>query len=160
VRRILRVGFLVYVVVLAVGVFGPVPSEPVRHAAGALRSVEDRVVGSPSSTTAGEPAREPARSRADEAWYEDWSAEEVLNVLLFVPFGVLVPLLWPRLRWWTVPLGVAASCGIELVQGAFLSWRSQRLVDVETNSLGVVAGFAAYLALVLAVAVSRRRRGG
>jgi glycopeptide antibiotics resistance protein len=59
-----------------------------------------------------------------------------------------------------VPIGVAASCAIELIQGAFLSWRSQSLVDVETNSLGTVIGFVLFLAvLALRYSGNMPRRG-
>jgi hypothetical protein len=41
-----------------------------------------------------------------------------LNILLFVPFGYLLPTLWKRAdRWWKVVLcGFVLSLGIELVQ--------------------------------------------
>ena len=90
--------------------------------------------------------------------FDGLTAEEFFNILLFVPLGLLFPLCWPRWWWATVPLGIALSAAIELVQGAFLDWRSQTLIDVQTNSLGAVIGFAVYLALVLAVPRLRARR--
>ena len=41
----------------------------------------------------------------------------ILNILLFIPFGYLLPSLFPRLRWWQVVLlGLAFSLCIELLQ--------------------------------------------
>src|SRR5260221_10673531 len=40
------------------------------------------------------------------------------NVVAFLPFGVLLPRLWPsRVRvWWVVLLGASFSAGVELMQ--------------------------------------------
>jgi glycopeptide antibiotics resistance protein len=70
----------------------------------------------------------------------------VLNVIMFVPFGVLVPLLWPRadamarLAGWAV----CTSLGIELTQ--FVLWvtlGSHRTVDINdliANTAGALLG--------------------
>lgn len=65
-----------------------------------------------------------------------------LNILLFVPFGYLLPLLWKRAdRWWKVVLcGFVLSLGIELIQmvthlGMF------DLDDLMNNSLGALLGW-------------------
>jgi VanZ family protein len=71
--------------------------------------------------------------------------ERVLNVLLFVPLGVLGALLrprWPLLRW--VVLGVALSGALETVQ-SLLPDRDASPVDVLANAAGVVLGAAAVL---------------
>ena len=67
-----------------------------------------------------------------------------LNILLFVPFGYLLPLLWKRAeRWWKVVLcGFVLSLLIELTQlmthlGMF------DLDDLMNNSLGAFLGWAA-----------------
>jgi glycopeptide antibiotics resistance protein len=82
----------------------------------------------------------------------------ILNVVMFVPFGVLVPLLWPpagsvrRLAAWAL----CASAGIELTQ--FVLWLtlgSRRTVDVNdliANTAGALLGL-----LVLRMAARRRR---
>jgi glycopeptide antibiotics resistance protein len=105
--------------------------------------------------------RHPAH-RAHDPWWAviHWVPFQVealsfaLNVLLFVPFGVLVPLLWPhtgtvrRLAGWAV----GVSGGIELVQ--FVLWLtlgSRPTVDVNdliANTAGALLGL---LALRLAV---------
>ena len=70
----------------------------------------------------------------------------VANVVMFVPLGILVPLLWPRfdsMRRMAV-LGVCASAGIELTQ--LLLWvtvGSHRTVDVNdliANTAGALLG--------------------
>lgn len=120
---------VLYLAVVAVGVFGPAPSEPVRNAGSAVRSVNPR-----------------ADPRPDGAVLGRLSAEELGNVVMFVPLGVLVPMLWPR-RWWSaLPAGFALSGGIELVQWALLDWRSPQLRDVVWNTTGAAAGVAVWLA--------------
>src|SRR4051794_18116674 len=58
--------------------------------------------------------------------------EAVSNVLMFVPFGVLVGLLVRR--WWAVVLlGCATSAAIELAQLAFLPTRVATVQDVALN---------------------------
>ena len=65
-----------------------------------------------------------------------------LNILLFVPFGYLLPQLWKRAdRWWKVVLcGFVLSLGIELIQmvthlGMF------DLDDLMNNTLGALLGW-------------------
>jgi glycopeptide antibiotics resistance protein len=90
----------------------------------------------------------------------------VLNVIMFVPFGVLVPLRWPRTDsvWRLLGCAGGASAVIELTQLIMgLTIGSRRTVDVNdliANTAGALVGL---LALRLAVphrehraAVSRR----
>lgn len=68
--------------------------------------------------------------------------ERVLNVLLFVPLGVLGPLVRPRwslVRW--VATGVATSGALEAVQ-ATMPGRDASVVDVLANAAGLVLGAA------------------
>lgn len=61
------------------------------------------------------------------------------NVLMLVPFGLLAPLLWERLRWWRVlPAGLGFILVVELLQP--LTGRSFDIDDVLLNFLGVLAG--------------------
>jgi glycopeptide antibiotics resistance protein len=78
----------------------------------------------------------------------------MLNVVMFVPFGVLIPLLWPsvdsmrRLAGWAA----AVSAGLELTQ--FVLWvtvGSQRTVDINdviANTAGAVLGLVLLRAVV------------
>jgi len=91
------------------------------------------------------------------------AASFVLNVVMFVPFGVLVPMLWPRadslrrLAGWAV----VASSSIELTQLVIgLTVGSRRTVDVNdliANTAGALAGL---LVLRAAVPDPRHRAAG
>jgi glycopeptide antibiotics resistance protein len=83
-------------------------------------------------------------------------AELVGNVLLFAPFGFLLPLLVPAMRRWgrVLAAGAAVSLAIELYQLAWPGVRKASVNDVWTNALGALLGFAA---LRLAEAVRGRR---
>lgn len=65
--------------------------------------------------------------------------EAVANVVMFVPFGVLVGLLLDRPRWVVVLLGAVTSAAIETVQLA-LPTRVPTLQDVVLNTLGAALG--------------------
>jgi len=96
----------------------------------------------------------PPAWRADEHWWEMlrlipfWVPPIgfVLNIVMFLPFGVLLPLLWPatgtrrRMFWW----GLAASATIELSQFAmWVTLGNRRMVDVNdlmSNTAGAVLG--------------------
>ena len=86
------------------------------------------------------------RSAGAPEWLADvvlW--ERVLNVLLFVPLGVLGALVRPRwslVRW--VVVGVVLSGALETVQ-ATMPGRDASYVDVLANAAGVVVGAAAVL---------------
>jgi len=78
------------------------------------------------------------------------------NVVMFVPFGVLVGLLVRR--WWVV---MALACGtsalIELAQLLFLPTRVPTVQDVVANTLGAGLGLVGLWA-VRAASVRRRAR--
>jgi glycopeptide antibiotics resistance protein len=77
------------------------------------------------------------------------------NLALFVPLGILLPLVWRRLRFWNGLLAaLAISVGIELAQYLTRPW-SNRLADVYDVILNVL-GAALGLALV---ALLRMRPG-
>ncbi len=74
------------------------------------------------------------------------------NFLLLVPFTLLGPLLWSRLRsWkWALAIGVGASAAIELLQLAFsalgVTYRSADIDDVIVNTAGAMCGYALFVA--------------
>ena len=82
----------------------------------------------------------------------NWPAVRLLagNVVVFVPFGLLAPAAWPRLRSFglTALAGFGLSLGIECVQ-LLLSlrlghtYRVSEVDDVLLNVTGVVLGWAA-----------------
>jgi glycopeptide antibiotics resistance protein len=81
----------------------------------------------------------------------------VLNVIMFMPFGVLLPLVWRAVDgyWRMVALAAATSTGIEVIQLILnLTLGSRRTVDVNdviANTAGALAGL-----LVLRLAVPNR----
>lgn len=64
-----------------------------------------------------------------------------LNVLLFVPFGIFLPILWSSFRSLrrTVLTGLAVSGVIELAQ--LFTFRTTDINDLITNTLGAALGF-------------------
>ena len=83
------------------------------------------------------------------------------NVLVFVPFGLLLPAIWPRLDgFWRMALaGVAVGVSIELTQLAVSlalgGWyRMSDVDDVILNTAGVLLGYGLWRTL----GRSRRRR--
>ncbi|KRC60587.1 hypothetical protein ASE14_06215 [Agromyces sp. Root81] len=66
--------------------------------------------------------------------------EFLANVALFVPFGALLALAFPRTPvWGIVAIGTAVSVGIELVQLALPS-RVSTISDVIANTIGTALG--------------------
>lgn len=67
-----------------------------------------------------------------------------LNILLFLPLGLLVPLIWSRLgRFWQVLcLGAGFSLFVELTQ--LLNIRASDVDDLILNTAGTALGFAAF----------------
>jgi glycopeptide antibiotics resistance protein len=82
--------------------------------------------------------------------------EHVGNVLLFVPFGFLLPLLVPRLGrgWQVMAIGAATSFCIELVQVTMPGIHRADINDLLLNTAGVALGW-----LLLGL-VERRSRAG
>lgn len=78
----------------------------------------------------------------------------ILNILLFVPLGVFLPLLWPAFRSWkkTALVGLGVSSSVEILQ--LFTHRLTDVDDLITNTLGTILGFA------LAAWLLRRRSIG
>jgi glycopeptide antibiotics resistance protein len=67
------------------------------------------------------------------------------NVMLFFPLGILMPLVWKRLRFWSgIQIAIAVSVAIELVQYLSTGWsnRNADVNDVVLNVLGASLGLA------------------
>ncbi|MCC2317871.1 VanZ family protein [Cellulomonas chengniuliangii] len=103
------------------------------------------------------------------AWLADRGApvtydgvEAVSNVLMFVPFGVLVGLLLDGTRQRAaivVGAACATSTAIELAQRAFLPSRVPTVQDVGLNTAGAAVGLGLLLAAQLWLARRRREPG-
>ena len=75
------------------------------------------------------------------------SREALFNLALFLPFGLLFPLLWPRRAWLTPLRGFALSLMIELLQMPLQ--RSADARDVVMNTVGTLIGLLGYSLLCL-----------
>ena len=68
------------------------------------------------------------------------------NFLLFFPLGILIPLVWRRLRFWSaIRIAIALSVSIEAVQylsSALGSYRAVDVNDVVLNVFGATVGLA------------------
>ena len=63
-----------------------------------------------------------------------------LNVLLFVPLGVGMALMLPRLRYLIMPVALLITLVIESVQGLFYTTRGPSMEDVIANTAGACLG--------------------
>ena len=69
------------------------------------------------------------------------NAYVVENVLLFIPFGILIPLKWKKLRnpFVCTFLGFCLSCAIEIIQ--LITERGHfQIDDILTNTIGALIG--------------------
>ena len=80
------------------------------------------------------------------------------NLLLFIPLGILLPLIWRRLRFWKgLQIAIAVSCSIELLQYVSRTWGSYRTADVNDFILNVLgAGLGLGLVTLLRLRQSTR----
>lgn len=94
-----------------------------------------------------------ARNTLGWTWLGFTALEQIANVLVFVPVGILAALVTPRPFWpLALLVGPALSLGIEAVQALALAHRSATWSDLFMNSLGATIG----VLLVLAVRGLRR----
>lgn len=65
----------------------------------------------------------------------------LLNVLLFVPLGFLLPVLWNRFHrfYWTLLFGLGLSLLIEVLQ--IFTFRATDINDLMTNTTGALVGW-------------------
>src|SRR3954463_9269786 len=100
------------------------PNHPSRANAEAMTGIELRP--NPASLTCSSAAL-PTGSKARFFCMHNAAG----NVLLFVPLGILLPLVWGRLRFWRgMGIAIALSVTIELLQYLSMAWGSYRLADV------------------------------
>jgi glycopeptide antibiotics resistance protein len=65
--------------------------------------------------------------------------------MLFFPLGILMPLVWKRVRFWSgIQIAIAVSVAIELVQYLSMGWsnRNADVNDVVLNVFGAFLGLA------------------
>ncbi|MFZ6003473.1 MAG: VanZ family protein [Actinomycetota bacterium] len=134
---------LIYLGGVAISVFGPAPDEVLGEGAEKGRRIEAIA----RAAARGDRAGATSTSAPVRDVFPGLDAEDVGNIAMFVPLGLLFPVAMPRWRRWAIPLGVTLSACIELTQGLFLSWRTPSLADIGWNSLGAALGFAAWYLL-------------
>lgn len=72
-----------------------------------------------------------------------FGVDATLNVILFVPFGVLLHRVLPRRLLSAIGLAWATSLLVEIAQGLFLPGRTSSALDVAANTVGAILGYAA-----------------
>jgi glycopeptide antibiotics resistance protein len=74
-------------------------------------------------------------------------ASSLLNIIMMMPLGVLLPMLWPNFRSWRAValVGFALSLTIEISQ--LFTVRAVTVDDVLMNTLGAIVGYAVYQAI-------------
>lgn len=88
--------------------------------------------------------------RADEInlipFHSDGFSTYALNVLLFIPLGFLLPIIWSKFRKIgnVIIVGAGFSFAIEVCQ--LFNHRSTDIDDLLMNTLGVLAGYCIWLA--------------
>jgi glycopeptide antibiotics resistance protein len=88
-------------------------------------------------------------------WFNYQFVEASANVALFIPFGAVAALAYPKKHLWQFGiLGLIVSSCIELGQLLFLHNRFASLLDLVTNTGGAVIG-----ALLVAEALKRLQAG-
>lgn len=100
-------------------------------------------------------SREPGSRTgiADMVLWSTWGmtlqmhAYFIENIVLFIPFGFLFPLVFKNwMRWFTIPVGAFISAAIEYTQ--LVTGRGYcQLDDFVTNTAGAAIGFFIYLIL-------------
>jgi hypothetical protein len=103
------------------------------------------------------PGAPPSGSSLCLACGELGGVDLVLNVVLFIPLGVALALVWPKPRWtWLFPSLVSLT--VELLQLRVVPGRDASLGDLVANSVGGVIGLVAAHALPALLRTARGRR--
>lgn len=76
--------------------------------------------------------------------YLDADKQVILNILLTIPFGYLVPQISRLENWKIFVIGTLLSISIEWIQPYLNSTRSCDITDVITNASGVLIGLIIY----------------
>jgi glycopeptide antibiotics resistance protein len=95
-------------------------------------------------------------------WVNYHFVEASANIALFIPFGVLVAMSLPAVKWWRlVVLGALASICIEFGQLLFMVARFATLIDVLMNTAGALVGvgFARLILPKSPTPITRSKKG-
>ncbi|MCI9263861.1 MAG: VanZ family protein [Oscillospiraceae bacterium] len=92
-------------------------------------------------------------------FWQNFGLENLGNLLLYLPFGFLLPLVWARGRGWRTPAaGFALSLCVETLQ-LFID-RSFDINDLILNTVGGAAGWLLFLLFQWALSSLGRKPGG
>jgi hypothetical protein len=109
-----------------------------------------------------------------EYYIEKWEAASVYryqaavaainilgNIVMFVPLGVFLPMLWPKLQkaWKAIPVGVLTIVLIELCQLFTLRGRCD-VDDLLLNVPGIILGYAGWRFYQFCRKKRKKRKGG
>lgn len=81
--------------------------------------------------------------KVGNSWYQ-FIAEELPNVLMFIPFGIFLPIAWKKTRKWYIAalaIFILTFC-IEFFQ--YFIGRAADINDIITNLLGGLIGYAVF----------------
>lgn len=77
----------------------------------------------------------------------DLLVENIMNVVVFIPVGLLIGVAFKRMTWWKAMLtGCGIAVTIEVLQFFFMRGFSE-IDDVMHNTLGCLIGYGAYRAI-------------
>jgi len=90
-----------------------------------------------------------------EGGWARMTSEVIPNILMFIPFGFFLPLVWDRAKKWYVTIGIALlfSVCVEVIQ--FFIGRAADIDDVILNTLGGIIGYGAYKVFACLIKLKR-----
>ena len=90
-------------------------------------------------------------------FFHNFGSENLGNIVMFLPFGILYPLFRPSSTWKrTLAVGFVTTFGIELLQPVF--GRSFDINDIILNGVGVVASTIVFYTLKMVFYHDRKAR--
>ena len=83
------------------------------------------------------------------------------NILMFIPFGILIPVAFSRMRGFVRCTTAAFTCSVLLEGMQFITGRGFcELDDIVTNTVGAVIGYMLYRICINIFPFSQRPSGG
>ena len=74
--------------------------------------------------------------------------DNILNVVAFIPVGLLLPICWRRIQWWKIlSIGCCLSLSIEVFQYVFMKGNAN-VDDIMHNTLGCLIGYGICKAVI------------
>jgi len=79
-----------------------------------------------------------------EGGWARMASEVIPNILMFIPFGFFLPLVWGRAKKWYATLGFTLLLSVCIEVTQFFIGRAADIDDVILNALGGIIGYGAY----------------